>query len=124
MQTGVAGQGEGEGCLTAASVIPLATVVGWDQRRAEWAWRGLPCASMWGRWGGGVEGGGGDVIDVEGEDVDAPRGPKRKAPPPPPTAAPPPKATRTGTPTEHAARERAGGDVAQWLRQQQHSDPW
>ena len=74
--------------------------------------------------------GGDDVIDVEGEDVDAPFTPrslKQKAPaqhtqvPPPP-----PKAPRTSTPAEHAARERAGGDVAQWQQQQQQqqSEPW
>ena len=81
-----------------------------DQRRAEWAWRGLPCASMWGRWGGGVGGGGGDVIDVEGEDVDAPRGPKRKAPPPPDIAAP-----SQGPPYRHPHRVQCGqSDVAAW----------
>ena len=37
MHTGVARLGKGEGTLTAAIVIPLATVVGWDQRRVEWA---------------------------------------------------------------------------------------
>ena len=37
VQKGVAGLGEGERSLTSATVIPLATVVGWDQRRAEWA---------------------------------------------------------------------------------------
>ena len=74
-----------------------------------------PC----GEGGEGAWGGGG--IDVEGEDVNAPPHspwPKAESPPPPgDTAALPPKAPRTSTPPEHAARERARGDVAQWQSQ-------
>ena len=119
----MAGLGAGEGSLTAAMVIPLARVVACDRRRAEWAdvvWLALRVHV--GNVGeGGVREGRGDVIDFEGEDVDArpaPRGLGRKPPPPPDTAAPPPKAPRKGTPAKHAAHERAGGDVAQ------QSHPW
>ena len=35
VQTGITGIGE-EGPVTAATVIPLAAVVGWEQQRAEW----------------------------------------------------------------------------------------
>ena len=35
VHTGVTGIGE-EGTVTAAMVIPLAAVVGWEQRRADW----------------------------------------------------------------------------------------
>ena len=66
----------------------------------------------------------GDVIDVEGEDVNTPPRPLRpnaeSTPPPPQIQLPPlPRPPRTGTTAEHAARARAGGDVAPWMQQQQ-----
>ena len=70
LQTGVTGI-EKEVTVTAAMVIPLATVVGLVQQSAEWvdvAWLAMPVhvGKMHGKEGGV------DVIDVQGEDVDAP----------------------------------------------------
>ena len=85
VQAGVARVGE-EGSVTVAMVFPLASVVGWDQPTAVWAdmaW--LAMRVHVGKMRGKERGGGGDVIDHEGEDVDTPptpRGPKQKAPGP------------------------------------------
>ena len=108
--------------MTVAMVIRLAAVMGWEQQRPEWAdvaWLAMRVhVTKVGRRG---RGGGGDVIDVEGKDVDAPLCPPQPKAESPPTntCAPPPKARRTSTPAE-----RPGGDVAKWLLQQQQSEPW
>ena len=125
----MAGQGEGEGSLTTAMVIPLASVVGWSQRKAQWAdvaWLAMRVHA--GKVARGLRGGVANVVDVKAEDVDAPpatRGSKRKAPPD--TDAPPSKAPRTGTPAQAAFAaatcEPVRGNVSQWLQHQQ-SDPW
>ena len=96
VQTGVTAIGE-EGSMTTATVIPLAAVVGWEQRRAEWvdvAWLAMRVHA------GNMQVRGG-VIDAEGEDVDAPptpHGPKMNASAPgdtpPPLQGPPHKRPR------------------------------
>ena len=53
VQAGLAGMEEG-GTVTVAMVIPVASVVGWEQRRADWvdvAW--LAMRVLWGRCGVG-----------------------------------------------------------------------
>ena len=65
-----------------AMVIPLAWVVGSDQRRAEqadvaWPAKRVRVGNMRGRGAGGV-------IDVEGEDVDTPPSPAARRGKPPP----------------------------------------
>ena len=119
VQTGVAGIGEG-GTVTTAGIIALAAVTGWDKRRAEWfdvAW--LAMRVHVGRMQSGEGGGGGDVIDVKGEDAPpTPRAGSEKPPTPADTGPPASKAPRTSTPAERAARERTRGDVAEWVEQQ------
>ena len=93
VQTGVAGMGEGEGSLTAVMVIPLATVLGWDQRRAEWAdvaW--LAMRIHVGKMGRGGRGGATSLTSrgrMSRPPPPAPPRPKAESPPPPKTQPPP-----------------------------------
>ena len=101
--------------------ILLATVVGWDQRRTEWAdvaWLAM-CVHVQ-KVSRGAKGGEGASLTSTGR-ISTPSAVLRATPPPPPQtqAAPCLKAPYTGIPAKQVARERVGWDVAQWLQQEQ-----
>ena len=110
VQAGMARMGE-EGTGTAATVLRLAAVVGWEQRRAEWvdvAWLAMRVHVGKVRGGGGrgatsLHQGGrcGRPTHPPRPKADSPRPSRRKSPP-------------QSTPAEHAARERAGGGGGMW----------
>ena len=104
VQTGVA---TGEGALTTAMVILMALVVGWQQRRPEWAdVARLAMHVHAGRAPRGVRPAGADVVDVEKEDArdDAPRAThtsKRRPRSRPPMTRMPPLPRSPAQPTPH-----------------------